>query len=121
MVQEEDFLIKYSARNSVFEPQEARLSKVANGLLKSYQDEWVSKARNWSNKIRQDGYLIAPIWSKAKGIPVADFAKGYRYMLATNNSLDAAHENHGGPLSDVEFENCKQAAKKNTPGRLALS
>lgn len=114
VVQEEDFLIKYSARNSVFEPQEARLSKVANGLLKSYQDEWVSKARNWSNKIRQDGYLIAPIWSKAKGIPVADFAKGYRYMLATNNSLDAAHENHGGPLSDVEFENCKQAAKKNT-------
>lgn len=114
VVQEEDFLIKYSARSSVFEPQEARLSKVANGLLKSYQDEWVSKARNWSNKIRQDGYLIAPIWSKAKGIPVADFARGYRYMLATKNSLDAAHENHGGPLSDVEFENCKQAAKKNT-------
>jgi len=114
VVQEEDFLIKYSARDIVFEPQEARLSKVANGLLKSYQDEWISRARAWANKIRQEGYLIAPIWSKAKGIPVADFAKGYRYMLATNNSLDGAHENHGGPLSDVEFENCKQAAKKNT-------
>jgi len=114
VVQEEDFLIKYSARGSVFEPREARLSKVANGLLKSYQDDWIAKARNWANKIRQEGYLIAPIWSRAKGIPVADFAKGYRYMLATNNSLDAAHENHGGPLDDVEFENCKQAAKKNT-------
>ena len=113
VVQEEDFLMKYSARDSIFDPQEARLSKVANGLLKSYQDDWIAKARSWSTKIRQKGYLIAPLWSRSKGIQVGDFTKGYRYMLAQNCSLDATHQDHGGPLNGVEFENCKQAAKKN--------
>ena len=44
---------------------------------------------------------------------IADFAKGYRYMLAKDCSLDATDENSGGPLNNVEFENCRQAAKKN--------
>lgn len=113
VLQEEDFYLKYSGRGTVFDPHEARLSNVANGLLKSYQDDWSAKARTWATKIKQAGYLIAPLWSRSKGIAISDFAKGYRYMLAQNCSLDAAHQDHGGPLNDVEFENCKQAAKKN--------
>lgn len=111
--QEEDFLLKYSGRGQAFDPRVARLSKVANGLLKSYQDDWQSKTREWASGLRRSGYLIAPIWSRAKGVSVADFAKGYRFMLAKNCSLDATHKDHGGPLNDVEFENCRQAAKRN--------
>lgn len=111
--QEEDFLLKYSGRDTAFDPHVARLSKVANGLLKSYQDDWQAKTREWANTLRKTGYLLAPVWSRARGVNVTDFAKGYRHMLATNCSLDATHEDHGGPLNTVEFENCRQAAKKN--------
>ena len=55
----------------------------------------------------------APIWSRKTGVNIADFAKGYRYMLAKDCSLDAAADTVGGPLNNVEFENCRQAAKKN--------
>ncbi len=111
--QEEEFLLRYSGRGEAFDPHTARLSKVANGRLKSYQDEWQARTREWSSGLRKTGYLLAPVWSQTRVINTADFAKGYRYMLAKNCSLDAAHEDAGGPLNDVEFENCRQAAKKN--------
>lgn len=110
--QEEEFLLKYSGRGVAYNPLEARLSKVAKGLEGSYRDEWQSKTREWANLLRKGGYLIAPIWTRKMG-SIADFAKGYRYMLAKDCSLDAADENSGGPLNNVEFENCRQAAKKN--------
>jgi hypothetical protein len=111
--QEEEFLIKYSGRGVAFDPQIARLSKTANGLLKTYQDDWQTRTRDWASGLRRNGYLLAPIWSNPRAVNAADFAKGYRHMLAQNCSLDATHEDHGGPLNDVEFENCRQAAKKN--------
>jgi len=110
--QEEEFLLKYSGRGIAYNPLEARLSKVAKGLEGSYRDEWQSKTREWANLLRKGGYLIAPIWTRKMG-SIADFAKGYRYMLAKGCSLDATDENSGGPLNNVEFENCRQAAKKN--------
>ena len=111
--QEEEFLLKYSGRDSVYDPLEARLSKVANGLEGSYRVEWRAKSREWANELRKSGYLLAPIWSRRTGTNIADFVKGYRYMLARNRSLDAAADTVGGPLNNVEFENCRQAAKKN--------
>ena len=111
--QEEEFLLKYSGRGSVYDPIEARLSKVAKGLEGSYRDEWQAKSREWANELRKTGYLLAPIWSRKTGINIADFAKGYRYMLARNCSLDAAADTVGGPLNNVAFESCRQAAKKN--------
>lgn len=113
IIQEEEFLLKYSGRNQAFDPRVAHLSNIANGLLKSYQDEWQSKAREWTNALRKSGHLLAPIWGKKTVPGSADFAKGYRYMLAQNCSYDAAHKDHSGPLGDVEFESCRQAAKKN--------
>lgn len=111
--QEEEFLLKYSGRGTAYNPLEARLSKVAKGLEGSYRDEWQAKTREWANGLRKTGYLLAPIWSRKTGNSTADFAKGYRYMLAKNRSLDAAVDTAGGPLNNVEFENCRQAAKKN--------
>jgi hypothetical protein len=113
VAQEEEFLLKYSGRGTAYKPHEARLGKVAKGLEGSYRDEWQAKSRDWANGLRQTGYLLAPIWSRKSGNNVADFAKGYRYMLAKGCSLDAAVETVGGPLNTVEFENCRQAAKKN--------
>ena len=111
--QEEEFLLKYSGRGSAYNAHEARLSKVAKGLEGSYRDEWQAKSREWANGLRKTGYLLAPIWSRKTGNNTADFAKGYRYMLAKDCSLDAAVNTVGGPLNNVEFENCRQAAKKN--------
>lgn len=111
--QEEEFLLKYSGRGTAYSPLEARLSKVAKGLEGSYRDEWQAKTREWANVLRKTGYLLAPIWSRKTGNNTADFAKGYRHMLANNCSLDAAVDTSGGPLNNVEFENCRQAAKKN--------
>lgn len=111
--QEEEFLLKYSGRGTAYNPQEARLSKVAKGLEGSYRDEWQAKSREWANGLRKAGYLLAPIWSRKAGNNTADFAKGYRYMLAKDCSLDAAVDTAGGPLNTVEFESCRQAAKKN--------
>ena len=112
--QEEEFLLKYSGRGAVYDPLTARLSKVAKGLEGSYRDEWQAKSREWANELRKTGYLLAPIWSRrTTGANIADFAKGYRYMLARDCSLDAAADTGGGPLNNVEFENCRQAAKKN--------
>jgi hypothetical protein len=113
VAQEEEFLLKYSGRGTAYKPQEARLGKVAKGLEGSYRDEWQAKSRDWANSLRQTGYLLAPIWSRKSGINTTDFAKGYRYMLAKGCSLDAAVDTAGGPLNSVEFENCRQAAKKN--------
>ena len=111
--QEEEFLLKYSGRGSVYDPIGARLSNVAKGLEGSYRDEWQAKSREWTNELRKAGYLLAPIWNRKTGINIADFAKGYRFMLARNSSLNAAADTVGGPLNNVEFENCRQAAKKN--------
>ncbi|MDY0059829.1 MAG: hypothetical protein RBU45_08475 [Myxococcota bacterium] len=111
--QEEEFLLKYSGRKTAYNPNEARLSKVAKGLEGSYRDEWQAKTREWANGLRKAGYLLAPIWNRKTGINTTDFAKGYRYMLAKDCSLDAAVDTAGGPLNNVEFENCRQAAKKN--------
>ena len=111
--QEEEFLLKYSGRGAAYNPLEARLSKVAKGLEGSYRDEWQAKTREWANQLRKGGYLLAPIWSRKTGYNTTDFAKGYRYMLAKDCSLDAAVDTAGGPLNNVEFENCRQAAKKN--------
>jgi len=111
--QEEEFLLKYSGRDSAYNPLEARLSKVAKGLEGSYRDEWQAKSREWASGLRKKGFLLAPIWSRKTGNNTSDFAKGYRYMLAKGCSLDAAVETAGGPLNNVEFESCKQAAKKN--------
>ena len=111
--QEEEFLLKYSGRGFTYNAHEARLSKVAKGLEGSYRDEWQAKSREWANGLRKTGYLLAPIWSRKTGNNTADFAKGYRYMLAKDCSLDAAVDTAGGPLNNVEFENCRQAAKKN--------
>ncbi|MBN3840987.1 hypothetical protein [Burkholderia sp. Ac-20349] len=111
--QEEEFLLNYSGRGSAYNPHEARLSKVAKGLEGSYRDEWQGKTRDWANGLRKMGYLLAPIWSRKAVNNTADFAKGYRYMLAKDCSLDAAIDTAGGPLNNVEFESCRQAAKKN--------
>jgi len=111
--QEEDFLLKYSGRGTAYNQLEARLSKVAKGLEGSYRDEWQARTREWANLLRKTGYLLAPIWSRKTGISTVDFAKGYRYMLAKDCSLDAADANAAGPLNNVEFENFRQAAKKN--------
>ena len=111
--QEEEFLLKYSGRGSVYDPLAARLSKVAKGLEGSYRDEWQAKSREWANELRKAGYLLAPIWNRKTGVNIADFAKCYRYMLAKNCSLDATADTAGGPLNNVEFENCRQAARKN--------
>ena len=113
VTQEEEFLLKYSGRGSVYDPLDARLSNVAKGLEGSYRDEWQAKSREWANELRKTGYLLSPIWSRKTGVNIADFAKGYRYMLARNCSLDAAADTVGGPLNNVEFENCRQAAKRN--------
>ena len=110
--QEEEFLLKYSGRGSAYNAHEARLSKVAKGLEGSYRDEWQAKSREWANGLRKTGYLLAPIWSRKTGNNTADFAKGYRYMLAKDCSLDAAVDTAGGPLNNVEFENCRQAGEE---------
>lgn len=111
--QEEEFLLKYSGRGSAYNLHEARLSKVAKGLEGSYRDDWQAKTREWANGLRKTGYLLAPVWSRKSGNSTVDFAKGFRYMLAEDCSLDAAVDTAGGPLNNVEFENCRQAAKKN--------
>lgn len=117
--QEEEFLLKYSGRDTAYKPLEARLSKVAKGLEGSYRDEWQAKTREWANGLRKTGYLLAPIWSRKTGVNPADFAKGYRYMLAKDCSLDAASDTANGPLNNVEFENCRQGAKKNIDAPVA--
>lgn len=110
--QEEEFYLKYSALGSAVE-RTARLSNYAYGLKGSYLRAWDDSTRAWANNVRRSGYLVTPVWSRARNTFAADFAKGYRYMLAQGQSLDAAHKDHGGPLDDVEFENCRQGAKKN--------
>lgn len=113
VIQEEEFLIKYSGRDIAFDPRKARLTTVANGFLTTYRDDWQAKTREWANHLRKSGYLIAPVWNNARGINIADFAKGYRYMLANDTSLDATPQDLCGPLNTIEFDNCRHAAKKN--------
>lgn len=110
--QEEEFYLKYSSLGSAVE-RTARLSNYGYGLKGSYIKAWDDLTRSWANDVRRSGYLVTPVWSRARNTFAADFAKGYRHMLALNCSLDASHKDHGGPLDDVEFENSRQGAKKN--------
>ena len=111
--QEEEFYLKYSSLGAAVE-RGATLSKYAYGLKGSYLQAWDELTRAWANDVRRSGYLVTPLWSRARGNNfAADFAKGYRFMVANAYSLDRTHKDVGGPLDDVEFENCKQGAKRN--------
>lgn len=110
--QEEEFYLKYSSLGTAVD-RNAPLSNYAYGLKGSYLRAWDDLSRSWANDVRRGGYLITPVWSRARNSFAVDFGKGYRHMLALGCSLDAAHKDHGGPLDDVEFENCRQGAKKN--------
>ena len=73
-----------------------------------------SEELEWANGLRKTGYLLAPIWSRKTGNNTADFAKGYRYMLAkTARSMLRQSTRPADARNNVEFENCRQAAKKN--------
>jgi len=109
----ERFLLRYSGRGDRYNAHEARLSEVSRRFEGSCREEWQLMTRGLANQLRDEGYLITPIWDR-KVSAVDDFAKGYRYMLANDCSLDATNENSGGPLRSVEFENCRLAIKKNT-------
>ena len=110
--QEEEFLLKYSGRGRV-QRSEARLSKVAKGLEGSYRDEWQAKTREWANVLAQGRLPLAPIWSRKTGITSRTSPRAIATCWRRTALSMPRDENPGGPLNNVEFENCRQAAKKN--------
>jgi hypothetical protein len=107
---EEEFLAKYSARNTLFDPDRERLSQRTDGLLGNMRSDWRGLSREWSKRLEANGYLLAPIWSKDQKGGLSDFYRAYRYMLANDCSIDALPPEE---FDDVARDNVKTACKRN--------
>lgn len=116
---EEEFLLKYSGKGIVFNPDQEPLSQNTHATLGNLRQDLKLQFNQWRQALDEAGYILRPIWAKYANIAKEDFFAGYRYLLATqgtNDDLDPATCKMDG-WDAVKWENFKSAAKKNvSPG-----
>ena len=113
--QEEEFLLKYSGRKSVYDPLEARLSKVANGLEGSYRVEWQAKSREWANELYKSGFLLATDLEPKDRFQHCGLCEGLP-LHACERPLARRRRRHGRRTAEQRVSSRiakRQAAKKN--------
>jgi hypothetical protein len=116
---EEEFLIKYSGRDNLFDPARVALSQHTLATREGLRQELRGRFQAWRKGLEQAGYVLRPIWYK----PVSgkeDFYRGYRYMVAKNETVDGLDPAlcQVSDWDDLSRDNFINGAKKNIdPGR----
>jgi len=116
---EEEFLLKYSGKGSVFNPNAEPLSQGTLAIRESLRQDLQSQFIIWKQELETVGMILRPIWAKSTNIAKEDFFIGYRYLLSKDGSIDdldpATCQMPG--WGDFNLENFRNAAKKNVnPG-----
>ena len=115
---EEEFLIKFSGRDEVFDSS-ATLSNNTHATLGGMRQDMGNRFQTWREAIDESGYLLRPLWFRQIS-GKEDFFRGYRYLIAkddTVSGLDPA-ECKLQDWNDVSLSNFNNGAKKNTdPGK----
>ncbi|QTA78418.1 Uncharacterized protein dnl_06390 [Desulfonema limicola] len=118
---EQEFLIKYSGRDSVFDTT-SPLSSHTHAILGALREDLSSLFKDWRNNLEENGYVLRPLWySNISGRE--DFYRGYRYLLTTGQSADAISQEIDTSIffnDPVAYSNFINACKKNTsPGKVS--
>ncbi len=121
---EEEFLLKYSGRGSVFNPGSEPLSQGTLAIRENLRQDLQSQFRAWKQELETAGMILRPIWAKSTNIAKEDFFIGYRYLLSKDGSIDdldpATCQMPG--WGSINLENFRNAAKKNVnPGHASTA
>ncbi len=116
---EEDFLLRYSGRDQIFDVATGALSNSTHATLGQFRDDLRARLDEWRKDLDEKGYLLRPLWYR-KQTGVENFYQGYRYMLATGNTIDQVTPEVPGGIFEgntVAYDNLKNACNKNvSPG-----
>ena len=121
---EEEFLLKYSGRGSVFNPGSEPLSQGTLAIRENLRQDLQSQFRTWKQDLEAAGMILRPIWAKSTNIAKEDFFIGYRYLLSKDGNIDdldpATCQIPG--WANINLENFRNAAKKNVnPGHASTA
>ena len=116
---EQDFLIRYSGRDKIFDTAVGALSSSTHATLGQFRDDLRSTLDSWRRELDTKGYLLRPIWYR-KQTGAEDFYRGYQHMLATGKTIDQVTTEIPGSIFEgntVAYDNLKNACNKNVlPG-----
>ena len=112
---EEDFLIKYSGRGTVFQPHDI-LSAKTQSTRGTMVQNWQRDTQAWRDDLARRGYLLRPLWYSQR-ISQADFARGYRAMLINDWNIDQLAPDVNPHFDAMAYDNVRKACQYNAdPG-----
>ncbi|HBY97762.1 MAG TPA: hypothetical protein DEP84_28110 [Chloroflexi bacterium] len=117
---EEDFLIRYSGRDVVF--QSELLSDWSYSRMMAIRDEWKRQTDDWHARLEASGYLLRPIWYSMRGLALDDFYRAYRLMLTNGWTIDGISPEMNQGFDSQSFAQVVNACRKNVevpPSKLA--
>jgi len=121
---EEEFLLKYSGKGSVFNTDQQPLSQTTLATRENLRQNLQSQFKTWKIGLDQVGRVLRPVWAKVTGIAKDDFFAGYRYLLVKNGSIDNLDPStcQLPGWNNNKFDNFRNAAKRNvSPGQASTA
>ena len=121
---EEEFLLKYSGKNSVFDTDQHPLSQITLATRENLRQNLHSQFKTWKIALDQTGRVLRPVWAKVTGIAKDDFFVGYRFILVNNGSIDNLDPStcQLPGWNNNKFDNFRNAAKRNmSPGQASTA
>lgn len=121
---EEEFLLKYSGKGSVFNTEQQPLSQTTLATRENLRQDLQSQFKNWKHALDLAGRVLRPIWAKSTNVAKEDFFTGYRYMLVKDSSIDDLDPSICQIISwnNVKLDNFRNAAKRNiSPGQASTA
>jgi hypothetical protein len=118
---EESFLVKYSGRGIVFQPDDILSAKTQSTRGPMVQN-WQRDTRIWRKDVEQKGYLLRPLWYSSR-ISAGDFSRGYREMLVHDWNIDQLAPDVNPAFDAVTYDNVRKACQYNAdlaPGQEPL-
>jgi len=108
---EEAFLIKYSGRGAVFQPQDI-LSAKTQSTRGTMVQNWQRDTQAWCDDVERSGYLLRPLWH-SKSVGEAEFARGYQAMLINDWNIDQLAPDVNHDFDTTTYDRVRKACQYN--------
>jgi len=121
---EQEFLLKYSGKGTVFNIDQQPLSQTTLATRENLRQDLQSQFKTWKQALDNSGRILRPIWAKVTGISKEDFYTGYRYLLVKGGSIDDLDPStcQLSGWTNTKFDNFRSAAKRNiSPGQASTA